>query len=109
MIARKHLGQLRAAEKSLKSQEREKVKTTGKAWRRNHQDLGAIFVPTAVFHVSIAKACAHSMPAFLVHWLVEAAHNSSCSLGTHLALVYRLATQVRSESNKLNQILDRLI
>lgn len=27
---RKHLGQLRAAEKSLKSQEREKVKTTGK-------------------------------------------------------------------------------
>lgn len=30
-VARKHFGKLRAAEKSLKSEERRKVKTTGKA------------------------------------------------------------------------------
>lgn len=64
-IARKHLGRLRAAEKSLKSQEREKVKTTGKASRRNHPDLRAILFRQIV-SIYIANARKNAMPAFLV-------------------------------------------
>jgi hypothetical protein len=90
-IARKHLGQLRAAEKSLKSQEREKVKTTGKASRRNHPDLRAILFRQIV---SIYCKCTQKCNARI-----------SC----YLALVYRLAMQVRTKSNKLNKIFDSLI
>ena len=67
-IARKHLGRLRAAEKSLKSQEREKVKTTGKASRRNHPDLRAILFRqiVSIYCKCTQKLNARQCPHFLL-------------------------------------------